>query len=447
MKRTRENGAAKIPDDMKSYLAGLYMLQEKIGTTRKKFVAEQAGLGLVFSPSQLNRWVARVNSTGTAILSDKLSGRISSLSRDQRDIASGWVLTMISEGVAVHRDSYCDFVKTQFKINITEHTAGNYLEDDGFTYRILKKKTSSFVVDVEKMRITAWNFVKNLKFPKNRSKILSLDFVYTGHRTERRSGYGVKGGAQPMEATPISRFTNCIVSAADANGNNVFKSVCYTYNQDFRRDRNPTELRQEKLDKIDECFRRYNVSPDRVVYVGKDKYQTETYVAESPDLLKRFFKKYKVPQGMMVLSDEGNAFSENGESVLLKLGFDQHVTFPPSVHQYLSVNDNPWHGDAKQLWRTLGVDFSDDAESSISLLSILDKELVKHGKYWFDRNLLGLTESGVADLISGAGGKKSHLHKDWKRAYRINMGLDARGEVEELPDNLNDGLDGLYWEK
>ena len=60
--------------------------------------------------------------------------------------------------------------------------------------------------------------------------------------------------------------------------------------------------------------------------------------------------------------------------------------------------------------------------------------------------MLKLQESGVAGLISGRGGKKSHLHKDWLRSYRISMGEDARGQMPEKIDNLNDRLDGIYWE-
>ena len=447
MKRARQYSAAQIPDDIKTYLARLYILQRDQGKTRKDFVNEQSALGLYFSDRQLNRWVARIESIGTAVLTEKLTGRDVLLNRDQRDICSGWVLSKISEGVAVHLETYCGFTSTHFDVKLSESTASRYLAEDGFSYRTLQKKTASFIVDVDKMRIDAWEWVKKQQFPMDLSKIASIDFTFTGHRTERRSSFGIKGGAQPMEASPISTFTNCIVTMLWADGINRTPPKLFTYNPAFRRDRKQTKRRDALLEHLDEYLKHYGISHDRVIYVGKDKYEKEHYVTESPMLLRLFFEKYKVPPEVTVFSDNGNSFFENGESVLLKLGFQNHICYPSNVHQYLSPNDNRLHGTSKQAWRNSGVNYSDDVDSCLRLLSYLDRDIVKHSKHWFERNMLKLQESDVADLIASRGGKMCHLHKGWLRSYRISIGEDARGQMPKLPDNLNDRLDGVYWEK
>ena len=144
-----------------------------------------------------------------------------------------------------------------------------------------------------------------------------------------------------------------------------------------------------------------------MVYIGKLKNEKEKYVKESPEILRRFFRHYGVPTEATVLSDNGNSFFEGGDSVLKKCGFENHELYPANVHQWLSENDNRLHGTSKHAWRSSGVDFSDDVESCLTLLEYLDRDIIKYGKYWFDRNLLKLKESGVEELIQSAGSKQS----------------------------------------
>jgi len=447
MKRTITYPAANIPDDTKTVLAKLYVVERAQGQTRKEFVNNLSLIGLDVSPSQFSRWVANTETHGTAISNDKLTGPVEVLDREQRDICSGWVLIENDLGIPVHLSSYCDFVRNCFYVSITPMTASNYLHEDGFAYRTLKTKGKSFVVDVERMRLEAWEWRQSHEFDMPLDSLCSVDFTFTGHRTERISGFGPQGGAQPMVLSSISTCTNCILTCPWADGVNHTPSMLFTYNQEFRRDRNRTARRDAQVEHLDECLERYQIDPTRVVYIGKEKGEKEHYAKESPELVRLFFENYPGVAGVTVLSDEGNSFFEDGESVFDRLGFAEHKTYPPREHQYLSVNDNPLHGTGKQSWRNSGVNFSDDVDSCLRLLHYFDRDTIKHSKHWFDRNILGLTEAGVADLVAGRGSKKSHLHKGWLRAYRVFKGEDARGPMPELTDRLNDGLDGLYWEK
>lgn len=53
----------------------------------------------------------------------------------------------------------------------------------------------------------------------------------------------------------------------------------------------------------------------------------------------------------------------------------------------------------------------------------------------------------MGDLIGRRNFKKSHFHKEWLRAYRIFIYQDARGERFNIPEELRDRLNGLYWEE
>lgn len=448
MKRALSYPAAEISDNVKSILARLYKVQHAKGKGRGEFVNDLSEAGLQISERQLDRWVARITSGDEAINPDKLTGALPSLGREDRDVTSGWVLEQLEHGEEVHLKSFSEFVLKHFKISICEQTALNYLNEDGFTMRVLKKKSSSFTVDLSILREDLWKWVSDRqdKFKDiPGSKLASLDFTFTGHRTERRSGFGIQGGAQPMESSKISKFTNCIVTCVWVDGMNRTPPILYTKNPAFRRDRNPTKRRDALVEHLDGCLALHGIDKDRVIYVGKEAGEKEVYTHESPDLLRRFFEYYGVGKDVTVLSDNGNSFFEEGESVLEALGFKKHECYPANVHQYISVNDNPLHGTSKRSWRTEGIDHSDDVNSSVALLKYLDRDIINNSKYWFKRNLLGLKEAEVADLIASAGSKKSHLHKGWLRAYRISTRQDARGERKNMPDELNDNLDGLYW--
>ena len=132
-----------------------------------------------------------------------------------------------------------------------------------------------------------------------------------------------------------------------------------------------------------------------------------------------FSRCMKFPQ-MPLYSDEGNSFFEGDQSVLRDIGFN-HICYEPLVHQYTSINDNPWHGASKQKWRHSGVDFKDDVASCLTLLSFLDEDCVKHSRHWWDTNMISITEEGVRDLIGQRPGKLSHKHKEWRRNYEEFM--------------------------
>lgn len=310
----------------------------------------------------------------------------------------------------------------------------------------MQKKGKSFTVDVDHLKRVLWEWVREQEFDTDRSCIASIDFTFTGHRTERRASFAPKGAAQPMESSSISTFTNCIVTCVWADGVNRTPPMLFTYNQAFRLDRKSTKRRRAQVDHLHQLASQYNITLDRVVYVGKKKGEKGHYVKECPELLRLFFKKYSVPQSVTIYSDNGSSFFEDGASVLEILGFHKHKCYPASVHQWLSANDNRLHGTSKQSWRSSDIDHFDNVASSLCLLHYLDKDIVEHSKYWFERNMIILTEDGVEELISSPTHKMSHLHKAWLRSYRIWMNEDARGHMPKKPDNLNDKLDGVYWE-
>jgi hypothetical protein len=88
-----------------------------------------------------------------------------------------------------------------------------------------------------------------LEAPQDR--LASIDFTFTGHRTERRSSFA--GGAQPASSTVFSDYTNCIVTVLWADGTNRTPPLLFTFNLAFRRDRKRTARRDDLVTYLDSC--------------------------------------------------------------------------------------------------------------------------------------------------------------------------------------------------
>ncbi len=99
-----------------------------------------------------------------------------------------------------------------------------YFEEDGFSYRTMQSKAKGFTVDVESLRRQLWDWVqaqrKEELFDIPRCLLASVDFTFTGHRTERISSFASLGGSQPMSSASISAYTNCIITVVWADGIN-----------------------------------------------------------------------------------------------------------------------------------------------------------------------------------------------------------------------------------
>ena len=414
--------AASVDDAVKTALAELYLVQAKNGMTRVAFRADMTSAGIVLSKAQFDRHVAAVEAGGTAISSEKGSGRPVKLTEQQQTILWGWVLAQNLGNHRVDLAGFCASSQELFGVSLSMASASNYLAKGGFASRMAGSRVAGFRLDQEQQRHLLWDWVRRMDFLSKRQHMCSIDFTYTSQRNLLQRTFSPSGTSQPKVDRAMSRYTNCIVTCVWADGINRTPSVLFTYNSVLRKDRDPTARRIAIYKHMENEANRLQIDFDRIVYVGNKTAETRTFVQESDDLLRRFFAYNDIPKETMVLSDCGNAF---GSGVLEDLGFSRHAQYPPAVHQYLSPNDNNLHGAAKQLWRQSRVDFRDDVSSSLLLLNLLDKQTVAHSKFWFERNMLNLTKDGAASLIFGAGERVSDLAKERLRAYRVFVNEDG----------------------
>lgn len=320
-------------------------------------------------------------------------------------------------------------------MELAQTTAHDYLHALGFSSKVSQAKTSGFTVDVDALAKMMLEWKSERQREGDLQELMaSVDFTFTGHRTDRRVSYAPAGGAAPKSSAAITQFTNCIVTVVWSDGVNRTPPVLFTFNGKFRRDRCGRKAWDQQREKLVDTLTRFGISANRIIYLGVEQNETRLYASESAELLRRFFALYPIPLNVVVFSDNGKSFFPGGMSALESLGFAKHVSYPAPVHQYLSPNDNRLHGTAKASWRNSGVDFKNDVESSLLLLHHLDVDLVAHGATWFKRNILDLTPESARELIRGRFGQRAQVDYDRLYAYRVFADLEgAKGDRKNVP--------------
>lgn len=432
MSKKRKYPSTELSTDQRELVARLVGPLEVRGISRSVFREVLADAEIIVPKSSLDRWVHAHAATGRIFTAEKASGAAPLLDDEQCEMAAGWVLSQNDSNPVVSLASFSTFCASAFGVELAQTTAHDYLQALGFSSKVSQVKISGFTVDVDALAKMMFEWKSERQRAGDLKGLLaSVDFTFTGHRTDRRLTYAPAGGAQPKSSTAITRFTNCLVTVVWSDGVTRTPPVLFTFHGKFRLDRVGRKAWVQERDKLVNALARFGIHAKRVISIGAEQNETRLYASASAGLLRRFFARYQIPRNVVVFSDNGKSFFPGGVSVLESLGFAKHVSYPAPVHQHLSPNDNRLHGTAKARWRNSGVDFKDDVESSLWLLSHLDVELAAHGATWFRRNLLDLTAKSARELIRGSSGNRAQVDSDRLYAYHIFAGLNAMGRPEE----------------
>lgn len=431
MFKKRKYPSTELSTDQRELVARLVGPLEARGISRAVFRDILVDAQISVPKSSLDRWVRAHAETGKIFTAQKASGAVPLLDDEQCEIAAGWVLSQNDSNQVVSLASFSRFCACALGVHLAQTTAHDYLYALGFSSKVSQAKTCGFTVDVEALAKMMFEWKSERQRAGDlKGLVASVDFTFTGHRTDRRVSYAPAGGAQPKSSAAITRFTNCIVTVVWSDGVNRTPPVLFTYNGKFRLDRVGRKAWVQERDNLVNTLARLGIQAKRVIYIGAEKNETRLYASESAELLHRFFALYQIPPNVVVFSDNGKSFFPGGVSALESLGFAKHVSYPAPVHQHLSPNDNRLHGTAKARWRNSGVDFEDDVASSLRLLGYLDADLAAHGVTWFKRNILDLTAKSARELIRGKSGNRAQVDYDRLYAYHRFAGLDTTGRPE-----------------
>lgn len=332
----------------------------------------------------------------------------------------GYVLSQNFDKQRVDLPSAKDWIQETFGIALSRTTVWTYLHELGFSSRKMSVKSRGFTKTDGQLATECVTWIQEQrKAGRINGLTASIDFTYTSHRNDHVRGFVLRGISTQM-FSGLSRYTNCIVTCEWSDGVNRTPAMLFTYNPDFRLDRKATGRRLELAAHFKTCLERSNIQSDRVIYIGKSTGEKRTYVAESTDLVRRFFKLYGVGCEV-IFSDGGNSLLEQGKSVLLDVRFKDHVVYPADIHQFLSPNDNKLHGAAKQKWRQSSLDYKDDVQASLTLLQYLDDVPASVRKRWWRHNLMmggKVSLKRALEIVSGRKTARDLYHHKCYKFYK-----------------------------
>jgi transposase len=179
--------------------------------------------GFVLSRRAFDHHVGALVSTGAALSAHKAAGRPAALTHEEREVLAGWVLHCNFTDVPVSLADCVGKAAEFFGVHVSAMAASKWLAADGFVFKQLHKNAKGFKLDVEQMCAIAWQWVseqRTLGHFDRPSQLCSIDFTFTGHRTDRHYGFGLSGGGQILSAEATPRNTSCIATCVWADGVN-----------------------------------------------------------------------------------------------------------------------------------------------------------------------------------------------------------------------------------
>ena len=242
----------------------------------------------------------------------------------------------------------------------------------------------------------------------------------------------------------IPSYTNCIVTCIWADGENRTPAILFTCNPKFRQDKMNTNRQKQLKRYLNDVMEEYGITEDRVVYIGDIQRGSKTYAYECPLLLHLFFANYKLPYHLCrIMSYQGKAFREEESSVLENIGFSEVMSYPPSIHQYLSPNDNKLHGVAKAKWKWNKQDKKNDVANSLFFLNALDNVKKENISQWFRTNfMLDVETPTTLDVLKNMKANNTNreqYHEKCKKQYEAfckkNMSRPRVDSIEESEDD------------
>jgi transposase len=438
----RKYHAASISPDAREALGRVGAVLNDDGMAGDALLSVLSRAGYSVGRATLFRWMRTLRDTGHVLSQHKRSGKYGALTDEEAEILVGCVIDGNRNNKEVHIWDVIDIAKRMGK-DLGESTTYRYLHERGIGSKVARSQGSGLGVNTEVMGEMALDWFDTyqgdggLGCPRN--ELYCADYVVSTVRTSTISTLSPIGGAQPRVAPPEAIYSDSIVYVVRADGDQTFRPMAFT--------RNPV-VNGERDRATQKKFRTWNIPADDVVFVpGKGN-----YCAEHQDSTSHYFDQYDHYAGGTILTDNGSSWKFGGESMPLDKGFNNHIYFPPAIHQNLSVMDNGVNGVAKKIWRSKHSALDSDLDRTLCLMQSLQEVNPEHIRSFFVRNLCldmdELSRPVIEALVRGSDNPQSekilYFDKCHQQYLQFNALKNKRDSRTLTKSGL--GLDGSYWQ-
>lgn len=465
--KKRKNPTTKYTREVRQALARIGGELEQRGWSRPDISQLFSDADYPLPDSTLARYLLHDRQGSTPVADKGGGGRPRSLDQEEAKLLIGWaVKKYVDDQQCTPRDAL-EFLSNKLNVVCDEETVRNYFRDAGLTPKAMKKKAKKAAMTMDEITDMVRDFIYserrigNLRYNQ---LFATVDFTYTSHRTTRFVSWSPSGLPAPKMAEKMITYTACIVTFLWSDGINRTPALAFVYNDALFLQPKLTENTHRKRANLrhhKSVLEELGLDGKRIIVLEKpppDEKGSRTFVRESMHLLKNFIEYYwdefQDKNDLVVYSDNGSALFHRyekkspAEPVLEKEYNITQRRLPSAVHEYLSPNDNKFHGIVKAQWRSDPRVYSDDSRAVASFLHLCDQVSKDTVENMFIKNFKldggQVTKEDVEDIVATRSGHRVEKWRECLQLYLERYVVESTDQPRAVA-RLASALDGNKW--
>lgn len=355
-----EVGKTQTPKNIRSLLAKLGFNLKKEGLSEEKILSVFSDAGVPVCVHTYRKWMTLMAKQGSIYGDRMVGGSSCTLSKAEQRVLVGWVVDSNRKGEKVTGESTVRFIKDAFDRNVSTSTVSNYYKKLGITSQLTRTMGAGYSPSIDSLVGIAFNWIRSSAFPKERSKLCSIDFL----------------------SLPATHSASCILQCTWADGIDRTPALLFTYSSIAGVDESVVKRNEVIMAEYTVACRKYGVDEMRVLHVDNSAQRDQESMGEKDMFVRLFLEHYNVSKDTTILTNGGIPSKLFSEKLFQELGYGEHLECPSPVHQYLSPNIGVVE-PARAAWQSVERDPSDSVEAVVALLQCIDNSSDK-GKELFD---------------------------------------------------------------
>lgn len=197
-KPSQRKVATRLHPDAKDAIAMIAVAWEEEGKKMVDFLDLLDRANIEVTKNTLNTWKRKVHSQGHVHTPIETRGRKKKLSDAQSEILVGFLLDENLQKNQVDLEALTTFVFDTWEITVGSSFAQRFFKEYGFSSRAAKTKRGGYKLDFRNLGEIYLDFLAKLRrlgvYDIPPSKLCSVDFTFTSHRTGVTKTYSLRGG-------------------------------------------------------------------------------------------------------------------------------------------------------------------------------------------------------------------------------------------------------------
>ena len=435
--------------NIRDVFARLALAWKLRGATTEEFAAYVRSARISVNKSSINEWIGKLKSHGSTTLVSSKKSETKVLDRVEIQVLVGWVLAQNRKKKVVKYNSVVLKAKEMFEVTIGYETIRNYMENHGISYKKLISHGPDLVATMEevyenvKLFATQMRLTGYLDGEVDKKDVICLDYIHDSHWNHVDKGLGPTSASDKGQMM-VSPFTSTFLVGNSLAGK-VLPPIMFTLNPLFKKNgRNLEHFSPQHLELMDDC----GIKPWQFVFLEdiqetkpgqKFAGETKSMTICGIQLWRKNVAWYKSTETKIFITDCGNSFRLEKESILKFLGCDQHIRLIPICHHLQSTCDNGTNLKTKTAWRKgaalLPKNHQTQPEDAFNLMRAaknFKKGEIKEA--WIKNMLLDVpdienfTFHDFKLRFNHSSEKWSELHRQCEQQYKNFTAHDQRGQ-------------------